>query len=576
VQYFGAVLITAGFSHISWFNNGIKNPIKIMAINLPLGFGLQFFLIGHSGNLPTYSFFLGIIGCNALMGNLYRIRKSKETWLLIFLGIVLIVPTVIDLYIESKAQPGSRLSSNSLFLDAFHSGGILRLFKHLIVSSFWPLANPFIDETNLDFQLGHKGFVSILGIIALSMFALLPKLDPKIRRLEIGFALSVFVGMLQMNIPNLFGALSPSANWISRDPILIATSIGLAIVWRCNRLFTRQSINYAFGFALLLNALYLPSSVLVHLYNYGQSEYSFSNQINKPSPQWSEILTAYGVKQGDRVYSTNPDFYRDLDWFGLRSFNQLSSMGVFSINSWPKIRSSKTLSSNHQEEPQKFLNVIHSSYGCKPNEVQFLAVKHVFVFDDNCKSEYSSALGETGYSRIRLPIPPDWNQKSSLWLYTITDFPQTYLSIKQRHSVNETFCPLLSQLNCLEALGLKKAGGSVNTPAISFCPNTCIATLRNFSVSANSINVFPINYDKSMEAFDSSSRSRVKIFSYHGLVAVETAGEISKVQTIEIQISPDRRMLSHALSCWLTLFITVILVFCSIGRREQLDYPVSP
>lgn len=566
-QYFGAILLISGFVHAEWFRNTSQNPLHARSIFLSLVFGLSFFLVGHPGNFPSYFFVIAAIGANALLRATQWVRGWKPAGLLITLTVIVVIPTFLDIYLEGKSQQGERV-----FAKGWYELGLnLRFVKQLLVGTFWPVLSPVFDKSDLMVKSGYEGFFGLAGIIGLLGCVVgLSKKDP-VKKVLIGILIGVALGAAQMFNPYTLGFFQPSSLWQVRDPIFASIVIGISIVAVNTSAIRHKYERFIMKTLLIasaLNLLYVPVLMSSHIAWEGNQEYSYVNQLTK-NGNWKTILSSSGVNAGERIYLEHPALFRVNDWHGYRNFSQFAELNVASINSWPKIRDARTLNSGVNGYQNKFLNIIDSSYGCKPLEVEFLAVSHVLVRNNECKDEYDSVFGESGYTRKALVNPASWKKEDQVWLYSIKKFPNIYqFSGKQTEIVK---CSLLSSNDCLDQLRIFSYGPHLSFSPFELCETECVFRFNFPLTKSNSKIVLPINFDKTIQVKLTSSEENLKTFSYNGFLAASIDAGSKASEQFEISIKPDVRMALNSLSAWLhsALMLVILLYGFCFARSSK-------
>jgi glutaredoxin-related protein len=573
VQYFGAVMLISGFVHLDWYKDTSVSPLLSRTILLSITFGLSFFLVGHPGNLPAYFFVIAVIGMNAVFRNFRWAKIRLQVGFLFLLSTVIILPTVLDIYVEGKSQQGTRIFAKSWY----ESGLDLRFVKQILVGSLWPLLSPIFGSSDLMVKSGYDGFFGLIGVIGLFVYSLCLSRSNPAKKLLIGVNLAIAIGVIQMLNPIYMGDLQPSSLWQIRDPIVASSVIAIAIVFatvnRSNSSFrVVRVITKTLVVAMALNFAYVPILSYSHFVGEGTQKHAYLNQISQSSGKWKAILNASGVNTGERIYLADQTLFRNSDWHGYRNFSQFSGIGVGSINSWSKIRSSKTLTIGVNGEDTKFLSITDSSHGCKPAEIQFLNVSHVLVKNDECRDEYDRVFGVSGYVRKALPSPSQWQKIDQLWLYSLKVFPSTYFGTKDQHGFSN--CAVLSETDCISKLGIIPSVNQTSAPTFQLCETGCIASFSTSGLKSGTKIVLPIDFDKTIQVKSEKTGLNLNTDSYNGFLSVATDSTNIENDQLRIIIEPDIRMKINAASPWahsVLLFIAAVFYGGKIIKKTFLS-----
>jgi hypothetical protein len=410
---------------------------------------------------------------------------------------------------------------------------------------------------------GYEGYFGLIGAIGLSALTLCWSRSDPARKVLIGVCIGIFVGVIQMLFPIYLGDLQPSSLWQIRDPIVASGVIGIGVAL----VTLNQSINsfQKFGLigkilvvAMALNVAYVPVLIYSHFVEEGTQKYAYLNQVSQSSGKWKTILKESGVQTGDRIYLAEPTLFREADWHGYRNFAQFSGIGVASINSWPKIRDARTLNFEKNGGETKFLNIVDSSHGCKPEEMQFLNVSHVLVRNNECKNEYDRIFGASGYVRKALSSPTGGEITDQIWLYSLKVFPRAYFGSKDQPSVSN--CAMLSENSCVSKLGIIPSAIQVSSPAFQLCETGCIGRLSISDSETGATIVLPIDFDKSIRIKSEKTGRYLKTESYKGLLSATTDKVKIGNDQLRISISPDFRMKINAASPWAHIFLLFAIV----------------
>jgi hypothetical protein len=438
----------------------------------------------------------------------------------------------------------------------------LRFAKQVFIATFWPLLNPLFAVPGGIIESAHEGYVGFFGAVLLLVCTISTQKKSEKKKVLTALSIGVWVGIGQMLNPIEYGLLQPSSLWQVRDPIVVLIVFGMAIVLmtrpRGDEKVRKQILPLLIVSGMCLNALFFASILMFHVSRESDFRYSYLKQVLEPTAKWQEMFSAAGISTGERVYSAHPLMFRNGDWFGYRKYTQLSSLGASSINSWPKIRSARTLVTENDGTGFKFLNIVDSTHGCKANEIQFLNVSHIIVRNDECKDDYDKAFSDLGYRRLLMQSPPEWSQRDEVWIYELLSFRSYFLGVGE--SIGLETCSLLSADGCLQKLKLVPSESRSNKPSFRICQSSCIATVSIPPLQKGQLLIIPIDFDSSLRVKVRESNLTLDTVSYGGFLGVELTQDTSLHQNLVVGVSPDGRMVLNALSPWVNLIFLLGMV----------------
>ncbi len=571
VQYFGFCTLVAVLFERSLFDKNNIEPVFSNRRVTMIAVGLVFSAIGHPGNLPNYFFIIFFI-----LLYLHKIHAFSKTvvWKLVAIvtfGLILFIPIAIDVFLESRRQPFDR--EVALGWLSLADKGVFRTFVEVIAAIFYPLFSVFStgqSATIENVSIGFAGYAVILiALSKLRQFWLSRNETP-----QFILILGAIVGcIVQMSLQNWLGLFRSSAAWQLRDPLVLLTSIFVVIYVGVNASqpdsgFQASKRKLLVG-ALSISALFPVATLFNHVRTDGFQSGVISELISPPSNAWADSLVAIGVRPGHRVYISDPNLFRFADWHGYVMQPQFVDLSVSTIQGWPKIRSSSTLTTGENDAPKKFLNLINSGYGCREHELSFLSVDWVIDKDLACFEKYQDEFGidqveefYVGENHIAE------NLISSVWAYRISPkhvFEIATLGVE----IDRQFCPLLSEPDCLDTFSIKPLAKSGNE--FGLCNNGCVARVTVSEISRDVKVVFPLDFDSALSVYDLNAETFLPTDAYHELLKVDLRSNAT-THNLEIRLKPDWRMRMNAISAWLALIgLLAVFTFKYLGARNFND-----
>lgn len=568
VQYFGFCTLVAVLLERSVFDKNNIEPVFSNRRVSMIAVGLVFSAIGHPGNLPNYFFVILLI-----LLYLRKIHAFTKTvaWRLVAIvafGLILFIPIAIDVFWESRRQPFDREVAIGWF--SLGDKGVFRTFVEVITAIFYPLFSVLSFGQSAGIENVSNGFAGY-AVIVVALFMLrqvwLSKNEKPQFMLILG---AIFACIVQMSLQNWLGLFRSSAAWQLRDPLVLLTSIFVVIYVGVSASHQIQaSRRNLLVFALSISALFPVATLFNQIKTDGFRNGVISEFISPPSIAWADSLVAIGVRPGQRVYVSNPNLFRFADWHGYVMQPQFVDLSVSTIQGWPKIRSSSTLTTGENDVPKKFLNLIGSGYGCREHELPFMSVDWVIDKDLACFEKYQDEFGSDSVGKFYVGENHiAENLVSSVWAYKIS--PKVIFEIVSSSvEIDQSFCPLLSKPDCLDALGIKALAKNGNT--FGLCNSGCVARA---TVSENSRDVkvvFPLDFDRALGVYDLNAEAYLPTDAYHGLLKVDLRSNAT-THNLEIRLNPDWRMRMNAVSTWLALVgLLAVFAFKHLGARNFND-----
>jgi hypothetical protein len=486
-------------------------------------------------------------------------------------GLVLFIPIVIDIFLESSRQPFDRAVAVGWFSLA--DKGVARTVVDLTAATFYPLFSFFSAGRSAAIEnvsIGFAGYAVILiALSKLRQFWLSRKETP-----QFILILGVIVGcIVQMSLQNRLGLFRSSAAWQLRDPLVLLTSIFVVIYVGVNANQPDSGLQTSrrnlLVCALSISALFPVATLFNHIRTDGFRSGVISEFISPPSNAWADSLVAIGVRPGQRVYVSDPNLFRFADWHGYVMQPQFVDLSLSTIQGWPKIRSSSTLTTGENDVPKKFLNLIGSGYGCREHELSFMSVDWVIDKDLACFEKYQQEFGGDSVEKFHIGENHIAEKLvSSVWAYRISPkhvFEIATLGVE----IDRQFCPLLSASGCLNTFGIKPLIKNGNE--FGLCISRCVARATVSEISRVVKVVFPLDFDSALSVYDLNAETYLPTDAYHGLLKVDL-GSSATTHNLEIRLKPDWRMRMNAASTWLALIgLLAFFAFKHLGARNFND-----
>ena len=578
VQYLGGVILIVTLLDKSWYNKDTNRPFQIRRISIGFAIGIVLLVLGHPGNLPNYFLILIVLASFSVsQGRLARGDVSQLV-MLTFLSLATLLPTVLDVVLESTKQPFPRVVYGGWYSIGAQYLGLRHLVVQFVSGSIWPVVSILSLSKSVTVAGAWQGYLGTSGILV-SIIVLYSKKHSRATIIATrAILISIILSLVQAYFPDVIANFRPGTLWQFKDPMVIL-SVMLTVVAlgsakenvSTNSSFRNLALRFLCVFTLVCSALYIPAIVQIRMQQSptGAMNGVVQQALKSSSVEWKSILNSYGVEPGDRLYVEHPMLFRGSSWFGYNKLPQFTDMGVSTINGWPKMRSSFTLAENQLGSTRRFYNIIDTRYGCKPAEIEFLAARWVLVSNDECRQQYENIFGSDAILRNLLPSPPGWPKDKSVWLYEIKKFSSYRISGVDQTPEN-AFCPLLSSSGCINKLGITKQVNESTNPIFRFCINGCLAQYEWKDSLRVGGAVLPLDFDKSIIATRQRDGKSLNVKSHHGLLVIEPAADMKAGDNIELNIRPDGRMWISAVSTWLQVIMVLGVIFES-RRRSRLS-----
>jgi hypothetical protein len=560
-QYFGALAITSSLFEKTWFCNGAVKPLGSTRVQFTLTIGSILMFMGHQGNIPNFLALIAIPLIFHVYSKRITFQDYKQAFFLFGVVVVNGMPNILDLSFESAKQPFERITAINWYSFNVSTRGILIFIKQLVRSNSWP-----IDSINSfrfpDFVAeSSKGYFGLaLIILSICGFVFIKKSKPLIIAYLLLTSCLVLV-CLQSAFQQRLGILASSAAWQLRDTLLIISTIFIALFSaalgdsRSTKLLSLTILRTITALAVCFSALFPLSVMGIQGRNSGYDNGIISEAIRYKDNSWIEKLRGAGVKVGDRIYIANPDLFRFASWSGYEKLPQFVDINVSTINGWPKMRSAFTLAKNQAGFEAKFYNVIDSRFGCRPYELDFLAVDWVIDSNGECYKDFLLEFGEKDVTIISMGRNGRANDSKSVFLYKLNQ-RKIYTANNDNLSGSNKPCALLVEDNCLNKLGI--GAELIGEKYFNLCIQSCIAELLWYSREPNSQIVVPIDYQPFLKIVDTRTNRELEASSHNGLLKIDPGKNTRYGDTIKILLEPDALMLARALAAW---FSTSALLF---------------
>ena len=563
-QYFGALAITSSLFEKTWFCNGAVKPLRSSRVQFTLTIGSILMFMGHQGNIPNFLALIAIPLMFHIFSKKITFQDYKQVAFLVGVVVVIGIPNVLDLSFESAKQPFERITAINWYSFNLNARGILIFFKQLVISNSWPI-NSIISFRFPDFVAeSSKGYFGLLSIIlSICGFVFIKKSKPLIIAYLLLTSCLVMV-CLQSAFQQRLGILASSAAWQLRDTLLIISTLFIALFSavlgdsRSTKQLSPIILRTIAAFALCFSVLFPLSVIGIQGKNSGYANGIISEAISYKDDDWIEKLRGAGVKEGDRIYIANPDLFRFASWSGYEKLPQFVDIEVSTINGWPKIRSAFTLAKNQAGFEAKFNNVIDSRFGCRPNELDFLAVDWVIDSNGECYKDFLYEFGEDNVKIFSMGRNGAAFESKSVFLYKLNQ-RKVYTSNNDDLSGTNKPCALLFEDNCLNKLGM--VAESVERKYFNLCLKSCVAELRWYSLKPDSQIVVPIDYQPFLKIVNTRTSGQLEASSMNGLLKIDPGENTRYGDSIKISMRPDALMLVSALATW---FSTLALLFICI------------
>ena len=578
VQYLGGVILIVTLLDKSWYNKDTNRPFQIRRISIGFAIGIVLLVLGHPGNLPNYFLILIVLASFSVsQGRLARGDVSQLV-MLTFLSLATLLPTVLDVVLESTKQPFPRVVYGGWYSIGSDYLGLRHLIIQFVSATIWPIVSMLSLSKSVTVTGAWQGYLGTSGILVSVIVLLSNRQGRVIKNITRAILISIFLSLIQSYFPDVIANFRPGTLWQFKDPMVIL-SVMLTVVALgsakenivANSSIPNLALRFLCVLTLVCSALYIPAIVQIRMQQSptGAMNGVVQQALKSSSVEWKSILNSYGVEPGDRLYVEHPMLFRGSSWFGYNKLPQFTDMGVSTINGWPKMRSSFTLAENQFGSPRRFYNIIDTRYGCKPEEMELLSARWVLVSNDECRQQYENVFGSTAIARNLLPSPPDWPKDKSVWLYEIKRFSSYYIAGVDV-TPSDAYCPLLSSSGCIKKLGITKQIGDSINPIFQFCITGCLAHYEwkdSFQVAGA---VLPLDFDKTIVATRQRDGKSLIVKSHHGLLVIEPDAGMMAGDKIELNIRPDSRMWISAVCTWLQVLL-VLAVLIESRRRSRLS-----
>lgn len=564
-QYFGALAIASALFEKIWFCKEKIRPLKIPRIQITLIIGAIFLFMGHQGNIPN---FIGLI----MIPTTFHLCSKKITlqdrkFVAFFFGtlVAVVVPNTLDVIIETTKQPFARITATNWYFFSPGIQGVSYFFKQLIYSNSWPTNLFFIFRFPNSVPESSKGFFGLFSVvIAIGGMAFLRAKRPFV----IAFILLVIcflVTVIQSANQSRIGVLESSAAWQLRDTLLIISILIVAIfvaalTTNATKKITIKILRIGTILTVCLSAFFPIAVIGIQAKNSGYTNGLIPKVIGQQNSDWIEILRDAGVEEGDRMYIANPDLFRFANWSGYEKLPQFVDLKVSTINGWPKIRSAFTLAKNQAGFEARFYNVIDSRFGCRPHELDFLAVDWVIDSNGECYSDYLNELSEENVKMIMIGTNVGVTESKSVYLYKIIQ-SKIYTVNQGNRGTDESHCALLVEDNCLGKLGAKSK--IIGEKYFTLCIRKCIAEFHWYSDEPENGILIPLDFQPFLKVVNTRSNEELEASSLNGLLKIDPSLNTDYGDPIKISMRPDRIMYVSAIATWVSTvaLITLCLVF---------------
>ena len=579
-QYCALCLIFAAFLNPIWYHDKAVKENKKSAnlVTAAFVFGIGILLTGH-----VLFFQIGLISFVVLLilnfQNMHRILGKTVILLIVFLGMSLTIPQLLELASQSWNDASLAHSSQPSIFDIF-------LEKESWVYRFQPLTAYLSAGFQPLLRLFNKAgprtdFFNLLLIpYILFRFVVDKHLTPAVRRVTktlISTSLFIFLCMM------FFGSIARSGFPIISKIVdfhiwqlshslslflIVLTTILLGVNQKKSDVprFLRFTSSIIFSFALIIAVLYPLIMATVQT-----SEDKFNNFENKLKENTSKLSPAsLGLEKDYRLVFVSDSLFEKL--FGNRLQLELQRAGFPLIDHVIYGRSSPTL---RNDTKQKFRNVFKpSSADCQAEVLDFLAISSIVSEhseSSDCRKELSKYFGSETERSIKSVAGGGLafvNKPKVFSSWSIVNTPES-------NPVEP--CPLFEK-DCLNGLTVTKLEPISGAP-FKLCEDKCVFTYRWSAPSSSMQVLVPENYDKTIQIKDLSTGMKLKTASYQGLLAVEIPSGVSSGM-FEATIKPDAMMWARVSATYIhTLILLSTLILISVrgvrARKERSDAAIS-
>ena len=560
-QYFGAVAISSLLFERTWFCQQQTSPLKIQRFKITITMGIVFLFLGHQGNIPNFL----VLVLVPLSAHLYSRKISwKDQKTLFFFFIVFIaafLPNVLDVIIESAKQPFARITAINWYTFSLSAQGIWQFLHQLLSSNSWPVSFLLKLEIPKNIEESTNGFFGLISIVvAVVGLKFIKRSRPFLVAILQLIICCPFIALQSLTQDRL-GPFASSAAWQLRDTLLIISTLMIALFAaniQTHAISRRASTTLQAGvfLAMFFSAIFPIGIVGTQARSSGYSNGVILKVFQDENTEWIRNLHAAGVKEGDRIYIANPDLFRFADWLGYEKLPQFVDLGVSTINGWPKIRAAFTLAKNQAGFEARFYNLIDSRFGCRPHELDFLAVDWVLDSNGECQEEYLREFSKKNLKIYRVGENKGLNQTNNVYLYRISK-TKVYKVDTSIPVTNDAMCALLMEDNCLSKTGARSE--EIGKEYFRFCLRKCVANIEWYSDEPGSSILVPLDFQSFFRIENTRTKQELRASTTNGILRIEKDIDTRTGDTITIFMKPNPIMIISVLSTW-TLIIAVLSV----------------
>jgi hypothetical protein len=564
-QYFGAIAIASSLFEKTWFCNEAMKPLRSPRLLFTLTIGSILMFMGHQGNIPNFIALIAVPLIFHVCSMRITLQNYKQAAYLFGIVVVTGMPNVLDISVESAKQPFGRITAINWYSFNLNPHGIFIFLKQLAVSNSWPINSitsfrfpDFVDESS-------KGYFGLFSIaLTICGFMYIKKSKPLVIAYLLLMSCLVLV-CLQSVFQKSLGIFASSAAWQLRDTLLIISTLSIALFSavlgdsRGTKPLTLKILRTLTALAVCFTVIFPLSVIGIEGRNSGYTNGIIPEAIMDKDNEWIEKLRGAGVEKGDRIYIANPDLFRFASWSGYEKLPQFVDMDVSTINGWPKIRSAFTLAKNQAGFEAKFYNVIDSRFGCRPNELDFLAVDWVIDSTGECYKDFLHEFGVDDVTIFGMGRNGTADNSKSVFLYKLNQ-RKIYTANNDNLSRSNKLCALLVEDNCLNKLGISNE--FIGKKYFNLCLQSCVAELHWYSREPNSQIVVPIDYQPFLKIVNTRTGRQLNASSINGLLKIDPGESTRFGDSIKITMRPDALMFVSALATWFSTF--ALLFMCVI------------
>jgi hypothetical protein len=569
-QYFGGVAIASLLFEKTWFVDRQIRPLEIQRFRITVAIGIVLLFMGHQGNVPN---FLALI-LIPVSAHLYSRKIAwKDRRIILFLFVIslsTVLPNVLDVLIESAKQPFARITSINWYSFSFSNQGIRQFFHQLYSGNSWPVRTLLESQPFTNVDESSKGFFGLASVIFVIIGAkFIIRSRPFLVALFLLLISFLFVG-IQSWAQSRLSAFASSAAWQLRDTLLIISTLMIALFAANlqNSTVSKMTVKiFKVGtlFSVCISALFPIAVVGIQVKSSGYSNGVITKVVQEENTDWIEALRGAGVKEGDRVYIANPDLFRFADWLGYEKQPQFVELGVSTINGWPKIRAAFTLAKSQAGFEARFYNVIDSRFGCRPLELDFLAVDWVIDSNGECQEVYFDEFSKENIEMFKVGKNLGTADSNNVYLYKINQ-TKVFGVNNNKYDAETRPCAILVEDNCLEKLGVSSE--VIGEKSFELCLRKCIAEFGWYSVEQESAMIIPLDYQSFLKAKNTRTNQELKSSSFAGFLRVEKDASTENGDRIAISMRPDQTIMISAFSTWIS--IVAIVSICLMPLIEKL------